>query len=180
MEKIIIIRIKETKYKQKVVIMNNKKLKVAEIENGTVIDHIQKGKALLILEILRIIGTDKNDDTLLVLVNVHSDLLGKKDIIKIENRELTSKEIDAIALIAPKAKINIIKDFKIIEKREVELPDKIEGIAKCANPNCITNTNEPVPSKFRVLKEDGKDPILRCEYCEQTTKIEEGVLNLFK
>lgn len=160
--------------------MSNEDLKVAKIEYGTVIDHIPKGKALLILEVLRIIGTDENDDTLLVLVNVHSNLLGKKDIIKIENRELDDKEIDAIALIAPSAKINTIRDYQIARKQRVELPDKIEGIAKCTNPNCITNGGEPVTPKFDIFKNHDGDPELRCIYCERVTEIGIGVLNIEK
>lgn len=155
----------------------NKNLKVQRIKKGTVIDHIPGGKALLIL---RVIGADEGDDTLLILVNVQSRRFVKKDIIKIENRELSQKEIDAISLVAPEAKINIISDFKIAKKAEVKLPESVEGIAKCSNPGCITNTNEPVLSKFKVFKEDGSDPVLRCHYCDWRTKIEEGVLNLFK
>ena len=156
---------------------NDKRLKVKRIEKGTVIDHIPAGKALLIL---RVIGADEGDDTLLILVNVRSRRFGKKDIIKIENRELSQKEIDAISLIAPEAKINIIDNSKVVRKIEVKLPEFIEGIAKCANSTCITNTNEPILSKFKVWKKEGEDPILRCNYCERTTRIEEGVLDLFK
>ncbi|MEA2097559.1 MAG: aspartate carbamoyltransferase regulatory subunit [Patescibacteria group bacterium] len=156
---------------------NDKDLKVKRIEKGTVIDHISGGKALLILRVIRV---DEGDDTLLILVNVQSRRFGKKDIIKIENRELSQKEIDAISLIAPEAKINIINNFKVTEKIKVKLPESIEGIAKCANPDCITNTNEPILSKFEVWKKDGEDPILRCNYCERTTRVEEGVLDLFR
>ena len=156
---------------------NDEGLKVKKIKNGTVIDHIPGGKALLILRIIR---ADEGNDTLSILVNVQSRRFIKKDIIKIENRELSQEEIDAISLIAPEAKINIISNFEIAKKLKVKLPESIENIAKCANPNCITNTSEPVPSRFRVLKEVGEDPILRCDYCERTTKIEEGVLDLFK
>ena len=152
-------------------------LKVKKIEKGTVIDHISGGRALLIL---RVIGADKGDDTLLILVNVRSRRFGRKDIIKIENRELSQKEIDAISLIAPEAKINIINDSRIIKKIKVKLPESIEGIAKCANPSCITNTNEPVLSRFKVFKKEGEDPILICDYCGRDTRIEEGVLYLFK
>ena len=155
----------------------NKNLKVQRIKKGTVIDHIPGGKALLIL---RVIGADEGDDTLLILVNVQSRRFGKKDIIKIENRELSQKEIDAISLIAPEAKINIISNFEITKKVKIKIPDSIEGIAKCSNPVCITNTNEPVLSRFEVHKKDSEEPILRCSYCERATMIEEGVLDLFK
>ena len=177
-EKIIIILFKRVKHEQKVMTMDgNKNLKVQRIKKGTVIDHIPGGKALLIL---RIIKAGKGDDTLLILVNVPSRRFGKKDIIKIENRELTQKEIDAISLIAPEARINIIDNFEIVEKFEVELPESIKDIARCSNDNCITNTKEPVIPKFEVLKEDNENPMLRCYYCDWRTIIEEGVLNLFK
>lgn len=140
-----------------------KGLKVKPINNGTVIDHIAGGQALNVLKILGISGT--TDATLSVVMNVDSRKLGKKDIVKVEDRELLEEEVNRIALIAPAASINIIRDCKIIAKRKVDLPDEIVGVVRCQNPSCISNTAEPIQSRMLVKT---KNPVLlRCLYCEQ-------------
>lgn len=140
-----------------------KGLKVKPINNGTVIDHIAGGQALNVLKILGISGT--TDTTLSVVMNVDSRKLGKKDIVKVEDRELLEQEVNRIALIAPAASINIIRDCKIIAKRKVDLPDEIVGVVRCQNPSCISNTAEPIQSRMLVKT---KNPVLlRCLYCEQ-------------
>jgi aspartate carbamoyltransferase regulatory subunit len=97
--------------------------------------------------------------------------MGSKDIVKIEGRELAPREVDKIALIAPKATINIIRDYEIVGKGKVQLRDEINGILNCLNPNCITNTGEPVETKFYVIV---KEPvILRCYYCERIMDADE-------
>jgi aspartate carbamoyltransferase regulatory subunit len=80
--------------------------------------------------------------------------MGRKDIVKIENRELRTEEVDRIALIAPQAKINIIRDYRVVEKKGVEIPKILRGVVRCPNPGCITNTNEPVESTFRCCRRD--------------------------
>jgi aspartate carbamoyltransferase regulatory subunit len=140
-----------------------RELRVKPINNGTVIDHISGGQALNVLKILGISGT--TDATLSVVMNVDSRKLGKKDIVKVEDRELLEEEVNRIALIAPAASINIIRDYEVIEKRPVDLPDEIVGVVRCQNPNCISNTQEPIKSRMLVK---GKNPVLlRCLYCEQ-------------
>ena len=140
-----------------------RELRVKPINNGTVIDHISGGQALNVLKILDISGT--TDATLSVVMNVDSRKLGKKDIVKVEDRELLEEEVNRIALIAPAASINIIRDYEVIEKRPVDLPDEIVGVVRCQNPNCISNTKEPIKSRMLVK---GKNPVLlRCLYCEQ-------------
>ncbi|MEN4017486.1 MAG: aspartate carbamoyltransferase regulatory subunit [Methanobacterium sp.] len=139
-----------------------KKLKVKSIKNGTVIDHITSNKAL---SVLRILDLPDEKRTVTVAMNVSSSQMGSKDIVKIEGRELKPKEVDKIALIAPLATINIIRDYEIVEKSKVTLLDEINDILECPNPNCITNTDEPVKTKFHVT---GKKPVsLRCYYCER-------------
>lgn len=99
-----------------------------------------------------------------VAINVKSKL-GKKDIVKVEDRELDPQEVDRIALIAPKATINIIRNYEVAEKYRVNLPDEIHGILKCSNPTCISNSNEPVKSRFLVIN---RDPLrIKCYYCER-------------
>jgi aspartate carbamoyltransferase regulatory subunit len=141
-----------------------KELKVVPIRNGTVIDHITAGQALNVLKILGIhAGTDA---ALSVAMNVRSKQMGRKDIVKVEDRELKPEEVDKIALIAPNATINIIRDSEVVEKHKVFLPQSIEGIIRCANPNCISNVErEPVVSRFTTISEQ---PLrFRCVYCER-------------
>ncbi len=145
-----------------------KELKVKPIKNGTVIDHITSNRALSVLKILEL---PNEKTTVTVAMNVLSSQMGSKDIVKIEGRELAPKEVDKIALIAPSATINIIRDYEIVEKSKVHLLDNVKDILKCPNPNCITNTDEPVQIKFFVT---GKKPvILRCYYCERIMEEDE-------
>ena len=138
-----------------------KELRVHPIRDGTVIDHINAGQAMNVLKILGITGS--SSAVISVAMNVSSQDIESKDIVKIEDRELKDKEVDKIALISPNATINIIRDFGVAGKHRVKLPEMVESMVKCANPNCISNTNEPVTSKFEVKK----NPIrLRCIYCE--------------
>ncbi|MCZ7359808.1 MAG: aspartate carbamoyltransferase regulatory subunit [Candidatus Methanoperedens sp.] len=147
---------------------SKKEMRVRRIKHGTVIDHVTAGQALNVLRILGISGTTKA--VVSVAMNVPSGVMGSKDIVKVEDRELEEEEVDRISLIAPNATINIIRDFEVIEKYKVDLPDSLEGVVKCDNPNCISNTNEPVTSKFIVNK---KPVELRCIYCDHV--ISEGI-----
>lgn len=143
------------------------KMIVRKIENGSVIDHIAVGRGLKVIYILNI----NPDETAVLLMNVPSKKLGRKDIVKIENRELTSNEVNKISLIASNATLNIIKNGEIKEKKKVILPNVLEDIIKCPNTNCITNSNEPIKTKFFFEK---KEPVrLRCWYCEKTFSSEE-------
>ena len=139
-----------------------KELKIPLIKNGTVIDHIKSGNAIKVLRILEI--PQNLSSTVSVAINVKSHL-GSKDIVKVENRELKTSEVDKIALIAPKATINIIRNYEVAEKHKVELPNQIIGIVKCSNPTCISNYNEPVKSRFIVINKD--PPQIICYYCER-------------
>jgi aspartate carbamoyltransferase regulatory subunit len=134
-------------------------LLISPIRNGTVIDHITGGEALNVLRIIGITGA--TTESISVATNVKSGKMAKKDIVKIENRELLKEEVDRIALIAPKASINIIRNYEVYEKKGVEIPRVIVGVVRCPNPGCISNTNEPIDTKFEVL---GKG--LHCLYCD--------------
>ena len=141
--------------------MARKTLRVSKIKEGTVIDHITGGHALDVIKILGIKG--RAEGVVTVAMNVPSKRHGTKDVVKVEGRELNPKEVDKIALLAPHATINIIRDYKVAEKERVKLPKVIRGILKCANPACISNSSEPVQPTFYVEKED---PLrLRCHYC---------------
>ena len=141
-----------------------KELKVTPIRNGTVIDHITVGLALQVVRILGIADRGASS-TVSVLMHVPSADQGWKDIVKIEDRELEPKEVDKISLIAPKATINIIRNFNVEAKHRVVLPEEVVGIMRCENLNCISNSSEPIDSRFRVVR---REPLLlRCGYCER-------------
>ena len=152
--------------------IENKKseLKIRAIENGTVIDHITANKSLHILKILGLPDSDTKNVT--IAMNVSSKEIGRKDLLKIENRELDHEELNQVALIAPKATINIIRDYKPIKKDKIVLPEKITSIIKCTNPKCITNNkNEPITPIFNVV--NNYPPVVRCHYCEKLIKTED-------
>ncbi|OFX17827.1 aspartate carbamoyltransferase regulatory subunit [archaeon RBG_16_50_20] len=136
-------------------------LYVRKIKDGSVIDHITPGFALDVLKILGING--KDGEVVTAAMNVESKRQHNKDIVKIQNRELKPGEVDKIALIAPNATINIIRNYDVASKKVVELPAVIRGIIKCDNPSCISNSREPVEPQFTV---DQREPIrLRCYFC---------------
>lgn len=142
-----------------------KELKVQPIRNGTVIDHIAPGQAL---RVLRILGIPRpgSTSTVLAAMSVPSRHApgGIKDIVKIEDRELDEREVSKIALIAPNATINIVRDYEVTRKDVVRLPEKVQGLVKCPNPNCVTN-HEPVKSTFMVAS---AAPVrLQCGYCDR-------------
>jgi aspartate carbamoyltransferase regulatory subunit len=139
-------------------------MKVTKIRNGTVIDHIPSGRALSVLKLLGLTG--KEGLTIALVMNVKSKKIGIKDVVKVENLELEPSLVSRLALIAPTATINIIRDYKVYEKRKIILQDVIENILKCTNPTCISRqTNEPIVSKFKVIS---KNPLkLQCMYCNR-------------
>ncbi len=145
-------------------------LRVTKIKHGTVIDHIPAGRALDVLKVLGITG--REGLRIAIIMNVESAKLGRKDIVKIEGRELSPSEVNVIALVAPTATINIVKDFKVVSKFRVSVPEVVEGIIRCPNPTCITNKNrEPISTRFRVVS---RDPLmLQCEYCGTLVRGEE-------
>ena len=124
-----------------------KQLSVNAIKNGTVIDHIP---AKSMFKVLHILGLDNVDDMVTFGTNLESKKLGKKGIIKVSNVFFLDEEINKIALVAPDAKLNTIKDYEVVEKRVVEVPNNIIGIARCVNPKCITN-NETITTKINVV-----------------------------
>jgi len=143
--------------------VNPKELKVSAIENGTVIDHIPGNN---VFQVIRILGLDAFDNQMLFGTNLESQKYGKKGIIKVNNRFFAPEEINKIALVAPTATLIVIKDFSVVEKKNVTIPDEVNKIVKCFNPNCITN-HESIPTRFAVVnKEDIK---LLCHYCEKVT-----------
>jgi aspartate carbamoyltransferase regulatory subunit len=143
-----------------------RELRVTPIKNGTVIDHIPAGMAL---KVLKILGIEEGvSSTVTVAMHVPSKAMGWKDIVKVEDRELSPREVDKIALIAPRATVNVIRNYNVAEKHVVRLPDRAVGILRCGNPNCITNLREPVESDFLVSR--GEPPRVACRYCDRVVE----------
>lgn len=140
-----------------------KELKVSAIENGTVIDHIPSKN---VFQVIKILHLEESGDMVLFGTNLESKKYGKKGIVKVSNKFFKKNEINKISLVAPNATLIVIKDFQVKTKEIVKLPDIVEDIVKCFNPNCITN-HEKVKTKFNVI--DKEDVKLRCHYCEKIT-----------
>ncbi|MBE6292232.1 MAG: aspartate carbamoyltransferase regulatory subunit [Bacteroidales bacterium] len=141
---------------------NNKtELLVAALENGTVIDHIPSE---LVFTIASLLELEKLGSSVTIGYNLHSSKLGKKGIIKVADKYFSDEEISRLSVVAPNVILNIIRDFDVVEKKEVIIPDELYGIVRCGNPKCITN-NEPMPTHFHVV--DKKEGTLKCHYCEK-------------
>lgn len=145
------------------ILMQESELIVRRIKEGTVIDHIDEGKGLKVLDALGIDG--KDGSVITIALNVPSGKYKKKDIIKVENRFLKDDDTNKLAVIASSATVNIIKDYKLVEKRRVSLPNEIERIFRCSNPDCVTNSSEHIESVMDVIDKDGR--VLRCRYCNR-------------
>lgn len=141
----------------------SKELKVSAIKDGTVIDHIP---AANLFKVISILGLDKMKNQMTFGTNLESHKLGHKSIIKVADKFFEDDEINRIALVAPQAKLNIIRDYEVVEKSMVEIPGEVVGYVKCVNPKCITN-NEAVVTRFDL---ESKEPVeLRCHFCEKVT-----------
>ncbi|EGG41614.1 aspartate carbamoyltransferase regulatory subunit [Candidatus Nitrosarchaeum limnium SFB1] len=140
---------------------------VRRIKEGTVLDHIDEGKGLQVLNALRIDG--KDGSLITIALNVPSGKFKKKDIIKVENKFLKDDDTNMLSVIAPKATINIIKDYKLVEKRRVALPNEIDRIFRCSNPDCITNSTEHIESVMDVIDKEGR--VLKCRYCSRVLDV---------
>ncbi|MDR1171348.1 MAG: aspartate carbamoyltransferase regulatory subunit [Bacteroidales bacterium] len=142
-------------------------LVVSAIKNGTAIDRIPPQS---LFKVISMLGLEKIHTQITFGNNLDSKKLGKKAIIKITDKFFDDGEINKIALVAPEAKLNTIRDYQVVEKREVKVPDEVTGIAKCVNPKCITN-NEQITTKFYVT---AKKPVtLKCHYCEKMIEQEQ-------
>lgn len=137
-----------------------KELAVAALKNGTVIDHIPCDVLFKAVDLLGIASLDKS---VTIGNNLDSKALGRKGIIKIADTYLTPDILSRIALIAPKAVVNTIRDYRVASKEQVKLPDMLEGIVVCDNPKCVTR-NQPITTRFHVT---GHSPVtVKCHYCE--------------
>lgn len=146
--------------------MKREELMVAAIQNGTVIDHIPSNK---IFQVVRLLKIDDAASSVMVGYNLPSSKMGRKSIIKIADKYFTDAELNLLSVVAPNVTLCIIRDYEVVEKKCVTLPEEIKSIVKCANPKCITN-NEPMPTSFRVT--DAAKGIIQCHYCEKEQSLE--------
>ncbi|MBQ0048108.1 MAG: aspartate carbamoyltransferase regulatory subunit [Prevotellaceae bacterium] len=155
--------------------MNKEQLMVAALENGSVIDHIPTDKLFTVAKLLEL---DKLTEPVLIGNNLESHMMTRKGLIKVANKFLNEKEISKLAVICPNIRLTVIKNYEVVEKREVNLPETLTDIVKCPNPVCITN-NEPMKTVFYVdrhnyihhllahehaINEDDNAK-LKCRYC---------------
>ena len=149
--------------------------RVTAIRNGTVIDHVPSGQALRVLEMLGIAGETSVPVSL--VMNVPSKKLGSKDIIKVEDRELNQDELNRLALVAPDARVAIIRAYSVAEKMTIELGDEVTNVVRCTFSNCITtNPREPLAHRLKVMS---REPLeLRCHYCGRPQDLDELIHNL--
>ena len=144
--------------------MTRKELVVSALENGTVLDHIPAENVYKALDILNLKGIESQ---ITIGINLTSKFFGKKGIIKIADKFFENSELSKLALIAPNATVNVIRDFQVVEKKKLVMPEEIHGIAKCRNPKCVTN-NQPVKTWFKTI-DNGNEISLLCHYCEKIT-----------
>jgi len=148
----------------------NKELQVAALQNGTAIDHIPSEQ---LFKVVSLLGIEKLKTRVTIGYNLDSKKMGNKGILKISDKFFEEDEINRISLIAPTVNLNIIRDYEVIEKKQVHLPDVLKGIVKCNNPNCVTN-KEPMRTVFNVI--DKQNVTLKCHFCELKIKKEDIVL----
>lgn len=149
--------------------MKREEFMVAAIENGTVIDHIPCAK---LFEVVRLLHLEEiKTSSIMVGFNLKSHKMGRKSIIKISDKFFSDAELNRLAIVAPNVSLCIIKDYEVVEKKMVHLPDNLVGIVKCNNPKCITN-NEPMSTNFTIIDKDAKHPQIRCRYCDKVQDID--------
>ena len=141
--------------------MKRQELQVAALENGTVIDHIPSSK---IFEVISLLHLEEVSTSVTIGINLKSKKMGHKSILKIADRFFTDEELNQLSVVTPNVTLAIIRDFEVVEKKQVKMPDELIGIIKCNNHKCITN-NEPMQTYFHVL--DKEKGILQCRYCNR-------------
>jgi aspartate carbamoyltransferase regulatory subunit len=134
-------------------------MNIDSIKNGIVIDHITAGRGM---ELYHLLGLDKLDCSIAIIKNVHSNKMGKKDIIKIDSD--ISLDMKVLGYVDPGVTVDIIKEGHLVDKKRISLPSEIKNVIFCKNPRCITSTEQELPHIFRLT--DEKNRIFRCIYCE--------------
>ena len=134
-------------------------MNIDSINNGIVIDHISAGKAMELYELL---GLDKLDCSVAIIKNVHSNRMGKKDIIKIDSN--IAIDFDVLGFVDPGVTVNIIRDGELAEKRRIDMPRTLRNVIRCKNPRCITSVERSIDHIFKLT--DVREKVYRCIYCE--------------
>ncbi|MGL5562399.1 MAG: aspartate carbamoyltransferase regulatory subunit [Tannerellaceae bacterium] len=147
-----------------------KEMQVAALENGTAIDHIPSEQ---LFKVASLLGIEHLNNPITIGNNLQSKKMGSKGLIKISDKFFEEADINKISLIAPNVIMNIIRDYEVVEKKQVTLPDELIGIVKCNNPKCITN-NEPMNTRFYVVDKDKVE--IKCHYCERKIDKEDIVI----
>lgn len=147
-----------------------KQLLVSALENGTVIDHIPCERTNDVVTLLKL---QDITSTVMIGLNLKSKKMGCKSIIKIADKFFNDEELNQLSVIAPDVSLCIIRDYEVVEKKNVEMPGELRNIVKCANPKCITN-NEPMQTVFHVI--DKHKGIMKCHYCEKEQQIKDAKL----
>ena len=135
-------------------------LQITSIKNGFMLDHIKAGMGV---KIFRYLNLDKLGHQVALIINADSKKMGKKDIIKIENTEKINYTV--LGLLSPGITINEVRNEVIVSKIKPELPEQIQDILICENPNCITSQEKYIPHNFTLV--DREKGSYKCEYCEQ-------------
>ena len=147
-----------------------KEMQVATLENGTAIDHIPSEQ---LFKVASLLGIEHLNNPITIGNNLQSKKMGSKGLIKISDKFFEESDINKISLIAPNVIMNIIRDYEVVEKKQVTLPEELIGIVKCNNPKCITN-NEPMNTRFYVVDKDKVE--IKCHYCERKIDKEDIVI----
>ena len=142
-------------------------MQVAALQNGTVIDHIPSAKLFQVVNLLHL---DREETSVTIGFNLKSKKMGRKSIIKVADKFFTDEELNQLSVIAPNVTLCIIRDYDVVEKKEVSMPQELTGIIRCANPKCITN-NEPMTTCFHVL--DKQKGVLQCHYCNREVALDQ-------
>ncbi|MBC8595747.1 aspartate carbamoyltransferase regulatory subunit [Qingrenia yutianensis] len=138
-------------------------MNIDSIKNGIVLDHIKAGKSM---EIYKFLNLGELDCSVAIIKNVNSRLMGKKDIIKIDDD--IDVNLDVLGYIDPGITVNIIKDEKLVKKCHLTLPETVKNVIKCKNPRCITTTEQEIEHIFKLTDRENK--VYRCIYCESKAK----------
>ena len=141
-------------------------IEITSLKNEIVIDHIKPGLGIKIFNLLNL---DQLDDEVALILNANSSSQGKKDIVKIANN--LDINLDAVSIIDPSATVNFIEEEKVVEKKQLELPEVSKGILKCQNPTCVSTTERNIESKFILI--DKKEKMYKCAYCDHIYDVEE-------
>lgn len=150
--------------------MKREELQVAALENGTVIDHIPSDR---VFDVVNLLGLDRMNHAVTIGYNLKSSKMGTKGIIKVSDKFFSDEELNQLSVITPNVSLCIIRDFEVVEKKKVEMPEELVGIVKCSNPKCISN-NEPMATRFHAIDKEGG--IIKCHYCNHEEKIGNIVL----